>query len=111
MPFKISINRNQKPGKLSSLLGGIICAVLSALGFYVAFWGDTISGGIPLLPEGLNTFIGRLMFGAGAFITALLALYAFSELFRKKNCYHSKSAIYLEDPVFAREDDRRCLYA
>jgi len=84
MPFKISVNGNQKAGVFSSLMGGIICTVLSALGFYVAFWGDAISGGIPFLPGGVNTLIGRLMFGGGAFITALLALYAFSELIRRK---------------------------
>ena len=85
MPSKISFNENQKAGFFSSLMGGIICTVLSALGFYVAFWGDAISGGVPLLPEGLNTLIGRLMFGTGAVITALLAMYAFSDLFRKKD--------------------------
>lgn len=85
MPFKISISRSQTPGKLSSLIGGIICAVLSVLGFYVAIWGDEISGGIPFLPGGVNILLGRLMFGGGAFITALLALYAFSELFRRKS--------------------------
>lgn len=62
-------------GRISSLMGGALCAGFSVLGFYVAFNPGPITGGIPLLSPALNQTIGKIMFGAGACITGLMALY------------------------------------
>lgn len=54
---------------------------LSATGFYVLFSGGEISGGIPLMPGLVNSFMGKGFFLFGSVITAALSLYAFYELF------------------------------
>ncbi|TVQ11868.1 MAG: hypothetical protein EA364_09630 [Balneolaceae bacterium] len=79
MGFKISTGKRQNSSIASSLAGGLICGVLSAIGFYVALVDPAISGGIPFLADEANRTLGRVAFGAGAVITLLLALYAFRE--------------------------------
>jgi hypothetical protein len=49
--------------------------------FYVALLAPTVDGGIPFLPEVVNQTLGRIAFGAGAVIPALIALYAFWEAY------------------------------
>lgn len=83
MPIKITKKEHEhktKPAKWRSLLGGVICLSLSIIGFWVAFYGEDIQGGIPFIAEVTNQMIGRTVFGFGALITGLLAVVAFREL-------------------------------
>ncbi|MDR9364657.1 MAG: hypothetical protein RI575_04935 [Balneolaceae bacterium] len=73
-----------KPPKWRSFLGGVICLVLSIVGFWVAFYGEDIQGGIPFIVEAANQVIGRVVFGFGAVITGFLSVVAFRELFGNK---------------------------
>lgn len=84
MPIKITQKQHNKPAKWRSFLGGVICLSLSIIGFWVAFYGDDIQGGIPFIAEAANQVIGRIVFGIGAVITGLLTIVAFKELFMKK---------------------------
>jgi len=86
MPIKITTkehNHKTKPVKWRSLLGGVICLSLSLIGFWAAFYGEDIQGGIPFIAEAANQLIGRVVFGIGAVMTGLLAVVAFRELFKK----------------------------
>ncbi|MCG2587159.1 hypothetical protein [Rhodohalobacter sulfatireducens] len=74
-----------KPPKWRSFLGGVICLGLSIVGFWVAFYGEDIQGGIPFIAEAANQVIGRVVFGIGAVITGLLAIVAFRELVTSKS--------------------------
>lgn len=65
-----------------ALLGGLICAALSATGFVIVFSGAPIAGGIPFLPSALNEGIGRAFFALGALFVAGLAVYAFHDAWR-----------------------------
>jgi len=85
MAIKISFGSTRSNSRISSLAGGVICLLLSAFGFYVVFFGSEISGGIPLLPDALNTLFGRIIFGLGALFTGGLSVYAFMEFFRNKS--------------------------
>jgi len=66
-------------GRISYLLGGTVCVLFAALGFYVAFPNGTVSGGIPLIPASWNQTIGHFLFGCGAVIAAGLAVYFFTK--------------------------------
>jgi len=79
--FKTSVSKKKRTNKISSFLGGVICLLLSATGFYALFTGGEISGGIPLIPDSVNSFIGKGFFLSGSLFTAALAVYAFYELF------------------------------
>ena len=79
--FKTSVSKKKRTNKYSSFFGGVICLFLSATGFYALFTVGEISGGIPLIPNSVNSFIGKGFFLTGSLITAALALYAFYELF------------------------------
>ena len=83
MNFKISYGKDPGHSKASSLIGAILCLGMSILGFYVALFSDEISGGIPFLPNEVNTFMGRIAFGLGALFTFWLSTYAFREFARK----------------------------
>lgn len=86
MPIKITKkqhNHNYKPTKWRSFLGGVICLALSIIGFWIAFYGEDIQGGIPFIAEAANQVIGRIVFGGGAVVTGWLAVVAFRELFKK----------------------------
>ncbi|MGF1669598.1 MAG: hypothetical protein ACFCU6_04050 [Balneolaceae bacterium] len=85
MAFKISVSNNRKPHKISSLLGGIICAGMSGFGFYIVLSGKPLDGGIPLIPDTMNNFIGYSAIVAAALFTGLLALYAFYEFFKNES--------------------------
>lgn len=88
MPIKITKkehDHNYKPTKWRSLLGGVICLSLSIIGFWVAFYGEDIQGGIPFIAEVANQLIGRIVFGFGAVITGLISIVAFRELFTSKS--------------------------
>lgn len=84
MPIKITKQEpdpNYKPVKWRSFLGGVICLSLSIIGFWAAFYGEDIQGGIPFIPEAANQTIGRFVFGGGAVITGIMSVVAFRELF------------------------------
>lgn len=88
MAFKVSVQKNKNPKKFPSFIGGMICAVLSLTAFYIVFFGDQLTGGIPLIPESANQLIGKTFFFGGAVFTGLLALLAFKEFresFKKKD--------------------------
>lgn len=74
-----------KPAKWRSLVGGVICLGLSIIGFWVAFYGEDIQGGIPFITEAANQVIGRVVFGIGALIIGLLSVVAFRELIASKS--------------------------
>jgi hypothetical protein len=80
----MAINRSSgKKGthsRISSLAGGIICLTLSATGFYVVFFGNELSGGIPFISEYANQMIGKVFIFGGALFTGWLAIIAFKEL-------------------------------
>lgn len=90
MAFKISTSKKERLEKISSFLGGVICMALSATGFYILFTGGEISGGIPLMPGSVNSFIGKGFFLFGSLITAALSLYAFYELFTSARAEDSR---------------------
>ena len=69
-------------GRLSYLLGGTVCALFAALGFYFAFTNRTLSGGVPLIPAAWNQTISHLLFGFGAVIAAGLAVYFLTKAIR-----------------------------
>jgi polyferredoxin len=79
--IRIEISSNRRKSKIRSLIGGIICLILSVLGFYIAFAGQAFGGGVPFIPDGLNQGIGRIMIGIGALFTGILAFVAFREIF------------------------------
>jgi hypothetical protein len=62
-------------GRVSALMGALICSGFSALGFYAAFGHGPIEGGIPFIPDVWNQKIGRILFGGAACLTALMAIY------------------------------------
>jgi len=64
-------------GRWSALMGGVVCAGMSALGFYVAFFGGQLRGGIPFIPDAWNQTFGKVLFGFGACLTAAMALWFF----------------------------------
>ena len=65
-------------GRLSALMGGLVCAGLSCLGFCAAFTHEQLRGSlIPFLPAAWDQAIGHVMFGFGALIPAAMALYLF----------------------------------
>ncbi|MCC5940895.1 MAG: hypothetical protein JJU37_05080 [Balneolaceae bacterium] len=84
MAIKISFGESTNSSRISSLMGGIICLALSVLGIYVALFADGFGGGILFLPEAINSFAGRILFGSGALLTGSLAIYAFMEFFRNE---------------------------
>lgn len=84
MPVRFSTDKHHKPNRISSFLGGVICLILSLTGFYATFSAGPITGGLPFLPDVMNSMIGRIFFGLGALITGCLAVYAFYEFFGKR---------------------------
>jgi hypothetical protein len=77
MPIRITTSSQQNPSRASAFIGGLICTALSIGGFYIAFSGAHLLGGIPFIPDTINQTIGRIVFAIGACITGALALYAF----------------------------------
>lgn len=82
--MKLSSKATLQPGqtRFSTLVAGIICAGLSALGFYIAITGKRLGGGIPFIPDAWNQIVGRVFIGFGACITALMAVFALRQALR-----------------------------
>jgi len=81
MPIKISFGKRHNKSRTSSLMGGILSFFLSGIGFYVLFSEEKLQGGIPFIPEVINTAIGMSLIAFGAVLTALMGVYAFYEFF------------------------------
>ena len=62
-------------------LAGMILAIMAIIGFWIAFAGDAerISGGMPFLSEDTNSFLGKVIFGAGGALCAWLCYQAIRE--------------------------------
>lgn len=59
----------------------MISFFLSGIGFYVLFSDVKLQGGVPFIPEVINTTIGISLVAFGAVLTALMGVYAFYEFF------------------------------
>jgi len=70
-------------GRLSYFLGGVAFTLFSCCGFFLAFGGESLEGGLPLLPASWNQSIGHALFGLGGFITAGGALLFFRRALMK----------------------------
>lgn len=81
MSIKITTSKKGKNSRLSSFAGGLICLILSLIGFYSVIFGGELSGGIPFIPESTNQVIGKVSIFGGAIFTGLLAVIAFKEFF------------------------------
>ena len=70
-----------RKSRINSLFAAIMCLGFSAVGFWVAIASDpdSISGGLPFVPQPVNAAIGKGLFGVGALITLGIAIYAFRE--------------------------------
>ncbi len=79
MSVKITFGKKEQTHWLSPLLGGIISFLLSATAFWFLLSDEEVQGGIPFLPDHINTTIGQIFVAAGGIFTALLGLYAFYE--------------------------------
>lgn len=82
MSFKISFGKKQAYSRISSLFGGLICLLLSCTAFYFLFSDKELQGGIPFIPESINSTIGMMLIGSGALLTGFLAIYAFYEFWQ-----------------------------
>jgi hypothetical protein len=82
IPIRVRVGSRRNDSIASAVLGGLICAVLSAGGFSVVLMGAPLTGGMPYVADSLNHAIGRVLIATGAFLTAGLAAYAFHEAWR-----------------------------
>ena len=81
--MKLSFKVTSQPGhgRFSTLAAGMICAGLSAVGFYIGITGQHLEGGIPFIPDAWNQTVGRAFIGSGACLTALMAVVALRQAF------------------------------
>lgn len=79
MRFQVRVGRSTERSVVRAVIGGLVCAALSATGFYVAFGGGEQVAGMAFLPDAWNHVLGRVVMGAGAVVTAALAGYAFHD--------------------------------
>jgi len=70
-------------GRLSALMAGTVCALFSALGWYVALSGEALGGGLPFFPGSWNQLVGHVLFGFGAVVTGGMAVYFFKEAVKR----------------------------
>lgn len=83
--MNVSFGKQKKNNRWCTLFAGIICLILSAISFYIVFFGAQLDGGIPFIPETANQLIGKTTFFGGAVFTGLLAFLAFREFSNLKN--------------------------
>lgn len=72
-------------GRISDLAGGVIFALLSSIGAYIAITGPRLEGGIPFLPYVWNQNLGRLFFGIGSLLTAGGGFWFFRRAYQRKS--------------------------
>jgi hypothetical protein len=82
--FKFKITPVPNQSRLSALAGGLICAGLSGIGFWIVFTHKHLGGGLPFIPETWNQALGRVFVGVCACVTAFFALCAFYEAFKPR---------------------------
>jgi hypothetical protein len=82
MSIQVSFGSPGDHGPTGALIAGVICVILSAVGFFAAFSGGRLGPGIPFMPDALNQAVGRFAFGLGTVLTAALAMYAFYDAWR-----------------------------
>lgn len=72
--------------RFNDLLAALICSCFGAVGLWVSLEGasENFSGGIPFVPSFTNVIIARWMFGSGAVICFLIALYAVYRFFKDR---------------------------
>ena len=61
-------------GRKADIIGALMCAGFSALGFFAAFGPGTIEGGIPFAPEIWNQALGKVAFGGGAVVCGAMSV-------------------------------------
>ena len=68
-----------KHSRANDLLAGILLLLFGVMGVWVSVFSssDGFSGGWPFLSRETNEFIGRCLFGFGAFISFSMSAYAF----------------------------------
>ena len=74
----VSLMSGSRP-RWNHFFGGVILAIFAVIGGWVSIYGesDAISGGAPFASRGTNVSVARIVFGAGALLSAGLSLYAF----------------------------------
>jgi len=81
MSIKISFGKKEQKHWFSPLLGGFISFFLSATAFWFLMSDKEVLGGIPFLPDHINTTIGLFVIALGGLFTLLLGVYAFYEFY------------------------------
>ena len=71
--------------RVNDVLAGIVCLGFAAVGAWVSLVAppEGISGGIPFLSRETNTALGRGVFGLGAIMSLMVAVYAFRRGLRR----------------------------
>ena len=82
MSIKISFGEKEHKHWLSPLFGGLIFFLLSATAFWFLMSDKEVQGGIPFLPDHINTTVGLIMITLGGIFTLLLSMYAFYEFYK-----------------------------
>jgi hypothetical protein len=62
-------------GRWSNVLASLACAAFAVMGLVVAVWGGSLEGGIPFVSSGSNQLLGHVLFGFGALLSGLGAVY------------------------------------
>ena len=75
----------QVRGRIRTLMVGVVCVGMSALGVFTTFSKGALEGGIPFIPASWNQAFGRGLFGFGALLTAAIALWCFSRVAKPAN--------------------------
>ena len=72
---------------VNNLLAAFLLTGMGLIGGWVGLFGsdEGFSGGLPFLPETVNISLARSLFGMGALICFLMAVYAFKLQFETKN--------------------------
>jgi hypothetical protein len=92
MSFNVTFGKAQNHSAARALVAGGICLGLSAMGFFVAFAGERLGGGIPHIPDALNQSIGRVAFGLGAVVTGAIGVYAFYDAWRLRPWFRRETS-------------------
>jgi hypothetical protein len=72
-------------GRVSDVMAGIVFALMSSMGCYIAIRNLPLGGGNPFLSRTWNQTLGRTLFGVGALLTASAGLWFFHRGFRRKS--------------------------
>ncbi len=70
--------------RLRAFVAFVILVALGGTGLWIAVWRETISGGIPLLPDAVNDRIGRFAFAGGGISCLAMAGLALRDAFGRR---------------------------